>query len=121
MNKFVKLSVMLALLASGACKADESGLCKPLCDQEKRQCRTAATNLVDQDTESLMARRAGDAPVRYFGDTSVHTSNPAGPDVQNAQDRRMRRTRACDDRFAVCRKACSAETPSSDVLIKRPR
>ena len=121
MNKFVKLSVMLALLASGACKADDSGLCKPLCDQEQRKCRAAATNLVDQETESLMAPRSGDAAVRYFGDVSAHASNPAGPDVRNAQDRRMRRTRACDERFAVCRKACSAETPSSDVLIKRAK
>lgn len=118
MNKFVKLSVMLALLASGACKADESGLCKPVCDQEKRQCRTAAANLVDEDAESLMAPNGHNATARYFGKGSVKTSQPFGPDVRNAQDRRMQRTRVCDDRFAVCTKACSKGPATSDVLIK---
>ncbi len=34
MNKFVQLSIMQAALASGACQADDAGLCKPMCAEE---------------------------------------------------------------------------------------
>ena len=118
MNKIVKLSVVLALLACGVCKADEAGLCKPMCEQEKRQCRSAAAKLVDHDAQSLMKRRGIDQPVRYFGPSSVKTDQPAGPEVRNAQQRRMTRNRACDDSFAVCTKACSTKPATSDILVK---
>lgn len=118
MNKIVKLSVLLALLACGVCRADEAGLCKPLCEQEKRQCRSAAAKLVDHDPQSLMKPRGNDKPVRYFGPSSVKTGEPVGPEVRNGQERRMTRSRACDDSFAVCTKACSTKPATSDILVK---
>ena len=109
---------MLALLASGASKAAEAGLCKPVCAEEQRVCRNAAAKVRDDEAESLMPNGERDRMARNFKDGSVVTNQPLGPAVRNAQDRRMARTRACDDRFMTCAKACSAPSAQSEVLTK---
>jgi hypothetical protein len=121
MKTVLKLSMMLALLVSGACKADEAGLCKPVCAEEKRVCRNAAAKVSDEGAESLMSIRESDRMARNFKDGTVVTNQPVGPAVRNAQERRMARTRACDDQFMTCTKACSAPPARSDVLTKPAR
>lgn len=121
MKIVLTLSVMLALLVPGASKADEAGLCKPLCAQEKRACRSAADKFQDDGTDSLMSIGEKDRMARNFVDGSVKTNQPLGPEVRNAQDRRMTRARACDDQFMTCSRACSTKPTLSDVLVKPVR
>ncbi len=109
---------MLALLVSGVCQADEAALCKPVCAEEKRVCRNAAVKLDDHPAASLMKIRESDRMSRNFVDGSVKTNQPVGPEVRNAQDRRMTRTRACDEQYMTCSKACSPKPALSDVLVK---
>lgn len=121
MKIVLTLSVMLALLVAGASKADDAGLCKPLCAEEKRVCRNAAAKLDDHAGESLMSIGEKDRMARNFVDGAVKTNQPLGPEVRNAQDRRMTRTRVCDDQFMTCSRACSSKPITSDVLVKPAR
>ncbi len=121
MKTVVKLSVTLALLVSGACQADEASLCKPMCSEEKRVCRSAAAQLKDEKAHSLMRIREEDRMARNFVDGAVKTNQPLGPEVRNAHERRMTRTRACDDQFTTCSKACAVAPITSDVLTKPAR
>ncbi len=121
MKTVLRYSVMLALLVSGVCQADDAGLCKPMCAEEKRVCRNAAVILDDHPAGSLMKIRENDRMARSFVDGSVKTNQPVGPEVRNAQDRRMTRTRTCDDQFMTCTKACAPKPAMSDVLVKPAR
>ena len=113
--------MLLALLVSGACKADEAGLCKPVCAEEQRMCRNTAAKVRDHEGESLMSFGEKDRMARNFKDGHVVTNQPVGPSVRNAQERRMTRTRACDDQFMTCTKACSTPSKRSDVLTKQAK
>lgn len=108
MNKFMPLLTVLAALASGACNADDAGLCKPMCAEDKRACRAAAVKLIDHDAKSLTEWREKNPMAREFGKGSVRTNQPVGPAVRNQQNRRMTRNAVCDDTFMTCSKACTA-------------
>lgn len=108
MNKFVPLLIVLATLGSGACRANDAGLCKPVCAEEKRACRAAALKMIDHDAQSLTEWREKNPMAREFGKGSVHINQPVGPAVRNQQERRMTRNAVCDDKFMTCSKACTA-------------
>jgi hypothetical protein len=107
----LQLSIVLAVLASAACRADEAGLCKPMCVEEKRTCRSAALSQIDRDSESFTVWREKNPMAREFGNGSVHTNQPTGPAARNLQDRAMTRKAVCDDRYMACTKACATPQP----------
>ena len=115
MNKFVQLVIALSVLASGACRADEAGLCKPVCAEEKRACRSAASKLIDHDAHSLTEWREKNPMAREFGEGSVRTNQPVGPAVRNRENRRMTRNAVCDDKFKTCSKACATAAAKPQI------
>lgn len=124
MNKLVQLSIVLALLASGACKANDGGLCKPVCAEEKRVCRVQAAKMSDRDSKWSPGWNEKNASSREFGEGRVQTKQPIGPEVRNTQDRMMTRNRLCDDAYMTCARACTTRAPepvSSSVLVKPAR
>lgn len=116
MNRLVKLSLLLSVLVSGACNAQE--ICKSVCAQEKRECVYAATKWEDRGAESMKTDKHRMA--RDFGNGSVQTNQPVGPAASNAADRKMVRKSQCDDKHMTCAKACviPAADPVSSVLVK---
>lgn len=117
MNKIVQLIIVLATLASGACKAD-AGLCKPLCAEEKRTCRTAAVEMTRYETQPKYMGTEKNAMAREFGNGVVRTNQAMGPEALELQNRKATRNSVCEDKHAACAKACSASSVSSDVLVK---
>lgn len=107
MNKFVQLFIALALLASGA-RANDAGLCKPMCTEEKRTCRISAVKLNDYEASSLTAWKEKNAMAREFGSGNVQTAHPVGAVASSAKDRQMTRIGVCEDKYKSCTKACSA-------------
>lgn len=107
MKTFVQLSIVLAALASGACKADEAGLCKPVCAEEKRVCRVEANKMIDVEAKSLTQWREKNPMAREFGSGGVQSTQPQGPAARNVQDRKMTRNQVCEDKYMTCAKACS--------------
>ncbi len=118
MNKFVELSIVLALLASGSAGASDVGLCKPLCAEEKRECRHAALKWDDHEAVSLTSWKEKNPMAREFGKGGVETAQPVGPAAAAAKDRKMTRMNVCEDKFKACAKACASQPASSDVLVK---
>lgn len=110
MNKFVQLFIVLAVLASGASKAEEVGLCKPLCVEEKRVCRAASLKMIDHEKQgSFIERPEKNQMAREFGPGSGRNQAPAGPAARDEQNRRMARNSVCDDKFQTCAKGCTAD------------
>jgi hypothetical protein len=107
MKIFVQLMIVLAGLASGACKADEAGLCKPMCAEEKRVCRVEANKLIDVEAKSLTMWREKNPMAREFGNGGVQSNQPQGPAARNTQDRKMTRNQVCEDKYLSCAKACN--------------
>lgn len=118
MNKFVLLLTALAALASGVCRADDAGLCKPMCAEEKRTCRTAAANMTKYETQPKYMGGEKNPMAREFSHGVIRTNQVMGPEALDLQNRKATRNNVCEDRYATCAKACSASSTSSDVLVK---
>lgn len=119
MKQFGKLLIVLALLSASVCKAQDAGLCKSLCVQEKRQCRTTAMNLNDHEGESMMELRDKSAGAREYNDGGFRINQAAGPTAAAARNRKFTRTQVCEQKAATCSKACTPPAaPVSDVLVK---
>ena len=118
MKKFVPWLAVLAALASGACRADDAGLCKPMCAEEKRTCRTAAANMTRYETQPKYMGGEKNPMAREFSNGIVRTNQAMGHEALDLQNRKATRSSICEDRYATCAKACSASTASSDVPVK---
>ncbi len=116
MNKLVRLSLVLALFASGACNAQE--ICKAVCAEEKRECLYAANKWTDREAHSPNTEKHYMA--RDFGTGNVQMNQPVGSAAKTANDRQVTRKNLCDDKNMTCTKACSipAADQESSVLVR---
>lgn len=116
MNRFVQLSIVLAVLASSPIKAEEVALCKPVCAEEKRVCRVAALKMIDHEKRGSFIERHDKNPMaREFGPGSGRNKEPIGPAARAEQNRRMARESVCDDNYQTCAKACVAQTSKPQI------
>ena len=113
MNRLMCLCALFAAMASGAACAQDAGLCKPICAQEKRACRAEAVNLIDHETESLNAWKEKNPAAREFGAGAVRTGQPVGAAANSAKDRKMTRLGVCEDKYQTCASACPRVSPAS--------
>ena len=121
MIKFVRLSVVLGLLASGICSAGES-TCQPSCAADKRECAALAQH----------STRLENSPLAKLNDKLPHivgSSDGRGRSLamraderREFEDRRIQRMRACDDSYMKCVRSCTepaTETAPDSVVFKR--
>ena len=118
MNKFVQLSILLAALASGACKADDAGLCKPMCAEEKRSCHAIALQMTGYETGPKLAEGQKNTMAREFGNGPVRSNQVVGPEALDLARRKATRNSVCEDKYTSCTRACTSSATTSDVLVK---
>ena len=113
---------LAALCLSGAASAAEPGICKSVCDTERRSCKANVDDLAAEKYEGPIVVE----PRERNGLARTAQQTQGGPDVRlvenqgGVQDRRMRYRAACEDKYARCTRACSAPAnPDSPVIVKR--
>ena len=116
MRRFRLLSLLLMGLACGACLAEELKLCKSFCSTEKRQCRSAAEQLTEDDTNPMFAMSDKNAHARNFDAPSAGSEKIQPGRMDAFKNRRMERVRQCDGTFDACNKTC-ANAPQSNILL----
>ncbi len=118
MNKFVQFSILLAALAAGACKADDAGLCKPMCAEEKRTCRADAVRMTKYETQPKYAEGQKNTMAREFSNGAVRSNQAVGPEALDLERRKATRNGVCEDKYMSCTRACTNSSTTSDVLVK---
>lgn len=116
MRRFRLLSLLLMGMASSACLAEEPQLCKSFCSSEKRQCRLAAEQLTEDDTNPMFAMSDKNSHARSFDAPSAGSEKIQPGRMDAFKNRRMERVRLCDDVFTTCGKACVNASESRIVL-----
>jgi hypothetical protein len=119
MKRVALLSMIAGVILTGACHAAEPGLCKSLCDADKRECRAHVRDLAEDDGAPLLAM-AEKNPLARGAQEQVAT--PASRAIDNAgtQSRRIVHAGACDDNYLRCARACNAPAATSATSIVQP-
>lgn len=100
-----QLTVILALLLAGMAHADSSGLCKPVCETEKRECRSHAASLADDDKLPMLAKEDRNPNARVSRGMADKPSDAQAR--QGYESRRVREQRTCDTQYLRCVQACA--------------
>lgn len=114
--------MLLALLASGTSTAAESSTCQPECAQEKRECRTFAQNDAKRENGPLAMMNEKLPHIVGSGDARGRSIDVRARERQEFENRKMERTRACDDKFMKCVQVCTPQAAGPDagsVVLKR--
>ena len=118
---FVRLAMVTALLASGACSAGDSASCQPGCADDKRECRALAQNEAKRENGPLEVMNEKLPHIVGAGDARGRSIEVRMRERQGFENRRMERTRACDDKYMKCVRVCSgtvAEPDAGSVVLK---
>jgi hypothetical protein len=110
------LVMLTATLAAGACHAaePEPGLCKSMCDADKRECRAHGRALAADNNAPLLDMPEKN-PLARGAQMQVPTTSSQALENSGTQSRRMRHASQCDDTYLRCTRACAAPAASSEV------
>jgi len=117
MRRFSLLSLLLMGFACGACLAEELKLCKSFCSTEKWQCRSAAEQLAEDDTNPMFAMSDKNSNARNLDVPSAGSEKIQPGRMDAFKNRRLERVRLCDGTFDACNRTC-ANAPRSSILLK---
>lgn len=107
MKRFIEISALLVAMLSGAAHADGNGLCKPLCETDKRECRSDAASAADEETLPLVAMTDRNQHARV---AQGMAAKPAEAQTkQGYESRRVKMQRTCDTKYLRCVQACARE------------
>ncbi|SFV11237.1 hypothetical protein [Pseudoduganella namucuonensis] len=96
---------MLSLvLFAGACHAEGEGLCKPLCEADKRECRAAAASLSRDDVAPLLAMEDRNPHAKVS--RRMAGSPPEAQTTRASESKRVQMQRTCNDNHLRCVRAC---------------
>ena len=110
------LMLMAALLLAGAAQAGDAGLCKPLCDSDKRECRKDAASQADDDTLPLMPAVDRNPNARVSRELSGKPT--VAQTRQGHESRRVQLQRTCDTQYQRCVQACAREDAAQPLSGK---
>ncbi len=110
------LMLTAALLLAGAAQAGDGGLCKPLCDSDKRECRKDAASQADDDTLPLMPTADRNPNARVSREMSGKPT--VAQTRQGHESRRVQLQRTCDAQYLRCVQACAKEEEAKPVSGK---
>jgi len=124
MQRVTLMGVVLGFLLSNTSLAAEPGMCKSLCDSERRSCKAETHDLAREEFDGpiMLESRERNALARTAARTQAPSSAERATERTNVDTRRMRYAAACEDKYARCTRSCAIEAaPASEVLVKRPR
>jgi len=107
--------IMLGMMWTGASLAAEPGLCKSMCDADKRECRAHAHTLAAGHADGFLEMPERN-PMARDAQTQVTTQASRALENAGTQSRRMDYAGACDDTYLRCTRACAA--PAATSVIK---
>lgn len=122
MKKFGYLALLLAMLTSAACSAQESTTCQPACGEDKRECHALAQHAAKMEDGPLASMNAAIPKLSFTGANGPLIENK-GNQVRDFRDRRQGLSRACDEKYMACVHACTkaVSEPDADSVVLRPR
>lgn len=100
-----RLTVLITLLLAGVAHADSGSLCKPMCATDKRECRSQAAKLADDDTLPLLSMPDNNRNARMARGAADKPSEAQAR--QGYESRRVREQRTCDTQYLRCVQACA--------------
>jgi hypothetical protein len=107
MKRLMLFSAVLAATLASTAHAEGNGLCKPLCATEKRECRSSAAAMSDDNAASFIAMGDRNPNARVSRELSGKDSEAQVK--QGYESRRVREQRACDTQYLRCVQACAKE------------
>jgi len=111
------LTVLLALLLAGVAHADSNSLCKPVCETEKRECRSRAASVADDDKLPLLAMEEKNPNARVARGLADKPSDAQAR--QGYESRRVREQRTCDTQYLRCVQACAKQDGPKQEAAKQ--
>jgi hypothetical protein len=108
------LAMLAATMGAGAGHAAESGLCKSMCDADKRECRAHGRELAAEDGGPLLEMPEKN-PMARGAQVQVPPASSRALENTGTQSRRMRHAGQCDDTYLRCTRACADPAASSVV------
>jgi hypothetical protein len=120
MKKPLLFSVLLSMLLSAACMAAEPTVCKSICAEEKRECRSSA-HAKSQLDDSPVIQNAPSAnrDARALGQYQGTPQDAKTTVASEFRKRKMEREQACDGKAQACARACTSPEPASVVLTPK--
>jgi hypothetical protein len=122
MNKIVNVFLLLAVLASGACSAQQGTTCQPDCAADKRECGAVARHDAKREDSPLSIMNEELPHIVHGGDSRGRSMDVRAREHRDFENRKMARIRACDDKYMKCVRTCSSPAAGSDpgsVVLKR--
>lgn len=106
------LAVLAATMGAGAGHAAEPGLCKSMCDADKRECRAHGREMAAEDGSGLIEMPEKN-PLARGAQMQVPTTSAQALENSGTQSRRLSHASQCDATYLRCTRACAAPAESS--------
>ncbi len=123
MKNFQGAMLLALLMASGACSANDSASCQPGCADDKRECRALAQHESKRENGPLEIMNEKLPHIVGAGDARGRSIEVRARERQGFENRRMERTRACDDKYMKCVSNCSGKEvePDAGSVVLKPK
>ncbi|GAB2845935.1 hypothetical protein GCM10027277_12690 [Pseudoduganella ginsengisoli] len=116
MKRFFLLPALLAAVLAGTAHAEGNGFCKPLCETDKRECRSDAASASDEEAAPLLAMADRNPHARVAKGLE---DKPFSAQVkQGYESRRVKMQRTCDSQYLRCVQACAKEEAAAPPPVK---
>lgn len=113
------LIALMTLLLAGAAHADSGGLCQSVCATDKRECRSEAASLAEDDKLPLLSMEDRNPNARVARGMADKPSEAQAK--QGYESRRVREQRSCDTQYLRCVQACAKqENPKQEAPRAQP-
>ena len=120
--KLVRLSILAGVLAGGASSA-AANTCQPGCVEDKRECRDLAQHVAKAENSPLSVMNEQLPHIVGSGDARGRSIDVRMQERRDFENRRMERTRACDDKYMKCVRGCATSAPEADLgsVVLKPK
>jgi hypothetical protein len=108
------LAVLVATMGAGSGHAAEPGLCKSMCDADKRECRAHSQDLAAENASGLLEMPEKN-PLARGAQSQVPATSSRALENSSMQSRRLSHASQCDATYLRCTRACAAPAESSVV------
>jgi hypothetical protein len=116
MKTSLQFSVLLSMLLSAACMAAEPSMCKSICAEEKRECRSSARDKTELDHDPVFGNaETGHRDARALGKLQSTPQDAKANERSDFEKRRREREQVCDSKAMACSRACTSPAPESMV------
>ena len=111
-RRLALFAMLAATMTAGAAHAAEPGLCKSMCDADKRECRARGRELAAENGSGLLEMPEKN-PLARGAQMQLPTPSSQALENSGTQSRRMRHASQCDATYLRCTRACAAPAAAS--------